>query len=732
MLAAWPHETRRAGRRPGRIRPLAAAARLLLAAAPPARAVDGRADVSASRQSGNAGADAYRTEALVENYSLGERLELSRSWLLNLDLLTRREQLEGTTAGLRTYTRTTSLLPAFSLNFRRDRWHGALNGRALRREWRGTGLESRRDENVQFGAWARGDFDLWELELRLQEQASWREQPDGERENREHTQTVNVRRFFGGGDELRYSFTRSRQELPTFGNEVLYRTHQAQYRGDHAFADGRGRVGLDALVSHFRQDDRRPVAGGRRLLLPVWGGYTLDDTPGYQDPLEPEPVRDERLHDRDRDAPTGVDLGSAAPAVQQFGGDWRNIIYDFGETETISAAVLYVDTRVGFPGLISWSVHASDDPEGRDWGTEIAPSAYTMVYEDLADGRQGWLLTFDEPVRHRRLKIVNRKAGETEPSIRVTEWEVYGPADATAETTDRTLRSLLRGSVRYDLVPAVELQYYTELDDRRFLDEDERLFHQVHVVGATWRFGGWSLLGQHQVNRQEAPSGRDVDATTDIVSLSSVADRDLTWRFSWRRTDDRSFTARHLTHTAGADVNWRPAPRLTVNQKVTYGVRDARDVDGTAHSWALVTTLRGDIRPSMYTTLRRADRWTDLEAGTGFTTFNDTDWMLNWAILPLVTLTSQVDYKVRDDEQWILRHTLAWTPLPGGSLDLRFYGSDYQDTRGDYLRRGVGATVIWKPRSRLRLEAGAEQTLVKENADRNTPVNLNARGSWTF
>lgn len=698
----------------------------------PAAAVDGRADVSATRQSGGAGLTAYRTETLLENYNLGQRIDLSRSLLLNVDLLSRREQLEGRVLDFRTYTRTTSLVPSFALNYRQDHWHGSLTGRALRRDWMGTGLTARRDENAEFGTWLRAHTDSWEADLNLQRRASWREEDGNDLETRESNQDFSLRHWFAGNDDLRYTFGRSRQELRTYGSSVTYRSHQLQYRGAHRFAGNRGSYDIDAVISHFRQDGERQVAGGERLLQPLWGGFSLDDTPGFLDPLEADPVEDSRLYDGDRDAPSGVNIGDSAPPVQQYGGDWRNLIFDFGEPETLVSAALYVDTRVGFPGLIGWLVYVSDDPEGRDWGDPLDPGAYAMVYRDLADGRQGWLLTFTEPLVHRRLKLVDVKSGLTEPDIRVTEWEVYGPADTTAESVARTARGRLRGEVRYALRPALEVRYAADLDQRRLLDDDEQVTNQSHLLGAAWRTGGWRLQGEHQIYRLDSPTGRNTDANSQHLSLSSLARRDLSWRFAYLRNEDNSYTARHLTHTGSANVDWLIFPRLTLSQTVSYGVRDAEDIDGRAHSWAFITTLRGDIRPSMVATLRRADRWSDQEAGSGFTRFNDTDWRLNWALLPLLTLTSDISYRVRDDEQWILRHALTWSPLPGGSVQPRLYASDYQDTRSDYLRRGAGVGATWRARPRLMLEAGAEQTLIKERDQRNTPVNLNARGTWTF
>ena len=721
----------RVGRHPGSGSvPVAVA--LLLTLAAPAAAIDGRIDLRATRQSDGAGDTAYRTDTLLEDYKIGQRFSLGRYWLANFDLAARREQLEGRALGLTSHTETTTLVPTFAFNYRRDHWQGTVNGRGLRRDWSGTVSSGRRDENVQFGAWLRGEFDRWELDVNLQEQATRRQEADATTETREHNQTLNVRRYFGDSSDLRYTFDRNKQDLLTRNNSVLYLSNQLQFKGLYDFADRRGQIDINALASLFEQTGEATAAGGQRLLQPVWGGFSLDDTPGYLDPLEPDPLQDERLHDTDRDVRSAVNIGDSAVPVQRYGGDWRNIIFDFGGTEQITSATLYVDARVGFPGLIDWLVYVSDDSEGRDWGDALDRGSYSMVYQDLANGRQGWQLTFAEPIAHRRLKIVDVKYGLTEPDIYVTEWEVYGPADTTTETVSRTAQGRFRGGVTYDLLPVLELRYYTQLEDRRYLEEDERLTSQLHLFGLGWQISDWRLLAQYQLNRLESPNGRDTDANSQTVSLVKTNDPRLQWRFSYIRTDDRSYSSHQLTNTVSADGNWRIYPRLTLNQKFTYGERDAEEIEGTAHSWSSITTLRGDIRTNIVAILRRSNRWSDQEAGSGFSRFNDTDWNLNWTILPLVTLVSQVNYKVREEDQLIFRHTLSWAPLPGGSVGLLLYANDYQDTRTDYLRRGAGAMVTWKPRPRLRLETGAEQALIKQDAQRNTPVNLNARGSWTF
>jgi hypothetical protein len=705
---------------------------LLLGAAGTSQAVDGRVEVRGYRRETGAGAGTFRTDSLWEAYSVDERIDLSRGLLLTGGMFVRRETLDGRSSAGATNSRTVTLVPNLNLSLRRGRWRGGLEATALRRDWRGDTVVPRRDENFVPSLWIRADFDDLETEVRLRETFSRRIESGEDRESSEHYQQLNVRYFAGLDDEFRYQFSRSNQDAVTFGNEVTYVSHQLQYRGNHEFAAGRGAFHVDARTAHFRQENIRLLDTGRRLLRPIWGGFSLDDTPERRDPLEDEPVFEPRLYDRDRDTGTAVDIGDDAPPVRDWAGDYRNLIFDFGDPEEIAAALIFVSERVPFPALMRWDVYVSDDPDGDDWGEALPPSAYTVVYQDLENERQGWRVTFDDPLTHRRIKFVNTKAGLVGATPRVTELEVYATANATDRDVERSLQHRLRGSAQYDLTAAVQLRAVTEINDRHFLDADDRLLKQNHQLGADWRTGRWLVSGSTLLTRLDSRSGRNTRANSQNLSIGNARREELRTRLSFDRTEDRSYTARHTTRSLTADVGWQAAPALEFVQKVSYAVRDAEDVDGTAHSLVLISLVRAAPRPNMDVRLRRSDRWVDREAGSDFATFNDTEATLVWNILPLVSYTGQVVYQVRDRSDWTMRNSLAWSPLRGGSLEFKLYASDYQDTRTDVLRRQTGFDVTWRPRPRLRLEAGAETGLIKERGERNLPVNLNARGTWTF
>ena len=88
---------------------------------------------------------------------------------------------------------------------------------------------------------------------------------------------------------------------------------------------------------------------------------------------------------------------------------------------------------------------------------------------------------------------------------------------------------------------------------------------------------------------------------------------------------------------------------------------------------------------------------------------------------------------MRDERNdWLFRNSLSWAPLPGGSMLLQFHVRDHQDTRTDYMRRGGGATLTWKPRPRLNLSAGVAKYYEKVGGERGYPVSYEFRGYWTF
>lgn len=703
-----------------------------LAAAGPALAIDGRVEVRGTRQDGGAGATEYRTTSLWENYSLSDRVALHRTLALQVDFTTRRQNLESRTGASAFDSEIISLIPNASLSFRSGAWRAGLNARGLRKDQSGSGLPDQRDEHADFHGWLRLRQRLYELELAAQQSASFREAEFENRDTREEQQSAKLRLFPTVRDELRYAFTRNEQQLRTFGNRLSYRSHNLQLRSFRAFLENRGRISLDARTSWLHQESAFGGAASVGYLPPTAAFYSLDDTPEQWDTLEDDWIGAPDLYDLDRDNPTAINIGDNAPVVRTWGGDYRNIILDFGETETIDELVLYVDTIVQFPDLMQWMVFTSDDPDGRDWSNELGAGDFTSVWFENPDGRQGWRFSLTSPVSHRRIKVVNAKLGPTEPDIHVTELEAYQSQATERLIIQEVFRHRVQGDLAFKVRENLELQYGGMHSGRSYEGEDRDVESLSHRFAAIWRLGGWRLSASHDINRTLNSRGQDTDARNHRVSLATRASRSLRMRVGWSRNDDRSWTRQHTTDNISGDITWRIAPDLTLIQNAGWGTREAPDLEGRSRSWTTTTVLRGRARPSLEIELRRNDRWVSRDAGVDFTTFNTTELQTSWAMWPLLTLSSQILYQRRDTDDVVLRNSLVWTPLPGGSMGLRLSVSDQQDTRSEWFQRGAGALLTWRPRPRLFLEGGVEYVLVKQYDERNTPTNLQFRGSWAF
>jgi hypothetical protein len=696
-------------------------------------AVDGRIEYRTNHQEGRAGVEAYETDTEWQIFNLGQGAKLSDSWFLRVDATARRERLWGSSQFSEVTTDKKVLIPNFNLTFRKQEFRLSFHGRAGRIDQVRTGLPDQRDENFDFGAWLYTTYRWLEFDANAQQAVAWRYAEGSDREIRNNQVNFLTRAHLTEYDELRYKFSRTQQDAVSFNTESTFTSNQVQYRGSHLFDGNRGDFAIDALYNHFNQVDEIGDLFGQQYVLPAFGGFVLDDTPEYLDPLEGDPIPEPALYDRDRSTPTQINLGDNAPVVRDYGGDYRNIILDFGDTQEMSALILYIDRIVRFPQLINWALYVSDSADGRDWGTALSPASYTITYTEFETGRQGWVVQLAEPINHRRIKMVNTKLGPTEPDILVTELELYQTSvTATPDFETTTVRKRVEADVGYRIVPAVRVRYSGSFDKRTYDAQDRDLEGISNLVGANWEFSNWMLSGQYDTYTLKGPSRRDTDASTKSISLMRRRDTALYGMLSWNQTIDNSFSAKYTTSSLTADVSWRIAPLLTYNQKVTYGVRSAQDLSEDSDSWALISEIRSNPKPNINLDFRRSDRWVSQQFGTGFTTFNDTEVNLGWTIFPYLYYVSQVVYQVRDEDDWLIRNSLSWTPLPGGSMVFQFHVRDNQDTRTDYLRRGGGGTVTWKPRPRLNLSAGAEKYYEKVRGERGYPVSYQFRGYWTF
>jgi len=631
--------------------------------------------------------------------------------------------------------RMTVLTPGVSYSWQFDGVRLSANLQGSRTDRDDFGLPPVREDNLQYGLWSTARRDRFRFDFSFQNNTSWRRALGNDRENRDRSGRASVRYDFSPGDQVHYQYSRTDLDAVTLGQRTTFNAHQIQYRSDHGFAADRGRFSLTVLRSRFNQRDLYDAVAGEQYVLPNAAGWYLDDTPGQLDPLENQPQSAPGLIDNDRTTPTVINLGDNAPPGREYGGDYRNILLDFGDLQTLSAATLYVDRRLTFlPQLMMWDLYFCDDPEGFDWGQPVPPGQWSATWFELETGRQGWEIRFaGGGVTHRRLKLVNRKSGPTMDDLFVTEFEPYATTlNTQPERTSQQDRTLLNGELAYALHPRLRFRYDTSLDRRDVSGDAGRLDRANNAATLDWRLDGWLLSGQVQVDRESSPGGLDTDSNTRLLSLSSLGRGPFSARLSWMATDEDNYTAKYQTESLTADATWRAAPALTMTTRASRG-RRLSDLDtGDSDSWVLYADIRSAPRPNLRLDLRRTDRWVSQEAGVGFTNYSESEAVAGWDIAPQLTWNGQVVRQKRDRNDIIVRNDLSFTPLPGGSVALSFQASNYQDTRIDQRRRGVGASVDWRARPRLTFNGGVEKSYERLAGVESWPLSLQFRGYWTF
>jgi hypothetical protein len=708
---------------------------LVLAASTSAQAVGGRAEVRTNHQEGRVGAESYSSDNRWELVGLDEMIRFSRASSLRLEYTARRELLRGTSAGTSVENHLVVLTPAVNLSWQLEGLRLSAHGRGNRIDRDDTGLPTQRDDSLEYGLWSNARRGRLLLDFSLQDNASWRRTAGDDRENRERSGRATARYSLSAGDEVNYQYSRVDLDAVTLGHRSIFSTHQFQYRGDHGFAADRGRVSVTLLHSRFKQRNIFDAVVSEQYVLPETAAWYLDDTPGQLDPLENRPQTLTSLIDNDRTTPTVINLGDNAPPGRDQGGDYRNLLLDFGEPQAVGAASLYVDRRLTFlPGLMAWDLYFSDDAEGFDWGLPVPADQWSATWFELETGRQGWEIRFSNgEVTHRRLKLVNRKLGPTMGDLYVTEFEAFTTAQNTEpERTGRQDRTMLNGELAYALHPKLRFRYGTSLDRRDQGGDTGRLERANNSATLDWNLDSWLLSGQFQTSRETRSGGRETDSNNRLLSLSRRAPGRLDASLSWMVTQDDNYNARYRTEAISADATWRAAPALVFTQKASRGWRQSDRGTGDSDSWVLSSEVRSSPRPSLRLDLRRTERWVSQEAGVGFTTYSESEADASWDILPLLTWSGQVVSQKRDDRDLMVRNSLAWTPLPGGSLALSFQANDYRDSRTDQQRRGAGATVDWRPRPRLTLTGSVDKSYERLAGRESWPVSFQFRGYWTF
>lgn len=698
-----------------------------------AGALDGRIDYLTTQQQGRTAGGEYTTSSHRLDESLDQYDRLMHRLFLRTGYRYLDERYASRNDSLSTELDMYTHNPTLSLTYRGHSLRGGLLGSGFRRIYTG-GVADRRDDRLDWDAWLQMGADPYRMQVRYSD--SWTERRDvggGKRQNRERNLNGSAIADWDPVGEFMFTTSYLDNHEKTTGVRTTQHSYGLRYRGDTRWQDGRGRASVEARTSRFEEKIKNRTGDGLALQTPLEIGYVLDDTPETLDPLEPQPTPLPALADLDRDTPTSLDIGDDATPVREYGGDYRNILVDFGDAQTIAAATLYVDRVVSFPRFLTWRVYVSDDPDANSW-TPVPQAGYTAVYTERTDGRQAWEFTFSTPLDNRRYKFVDEKSGPVEPELFVTELELYAPAERESLVSDSVLwRHYVNGGVDYDLLSNLTVDYSLYLSDRRFeKGAANNVDNTIHRFGATWRHREWTLAASHDLNTVKTPDEVRTDLRGTDVSLTSSQDRDVRLRLIWNRVRDASPLRDRTTDDYAADVAWKAAPQLMVMQKVSRGVLDDGFEDLTSRSWASITILRGQARRSLSFDLRRTYRWVSREAGTGFAQFDDVDLTVRWSPFPLLSYTGQYRYERRTGSNTIWRNLVTWNPLSGGGVDLRFTLNDYEDTRSDTTQRGGSVAVIWRARSRLRLEGGLESQEYRREGERSTPLNTRFRATWMF
>lgn len=702
-------------------------------AAGPALAMDGRVDVRSLHQEGNSGGTAYSSDNQWQLFGLEQTVRLSSRASLQFQYMARRELLRGTAAGSTVDNWMTVQTPSSSFSLQTKGWRFNAYARGNRSDQDFAGIPALRDDSLEFGLWSSGHLGRVSGDLNFQDNSSWRRSEGEDRENRDRIGSARVRLDVSRHDNLQYRATVVEQDAITNDRLTRFTTQHLEYQGDRSFAATRGHAMWTIGHRRFDQSEHSAGSGVDEYRQPASGGFVIDDTPALLDPLETQPEQVPALFDNDRLSPTVINIGDNAPAGRDYGGDYRNIYLDFGEPVAMSSAFVYVDRKIGgLPAMFQWDLYFCDEAEGRDWGGAVAPGAWSVRYVELESGRQGWEISFTGGVTHRRLKLVDRKLGPTVGDLFVTELEVFGPA--TEDQTSRSARqerTTLNGALEFS--PAAGLQVRVDGSlDRRDQIGIGRLERVNRSALATWQVHGWALTGQYQNNTEESPSRLRSDSDSRQLSLARRAPGPLSARLSWMRANDNTYSVRQVTESVTTDATWQAAPLLAFVQRVSRSWRTSEYGAGDADSWVMTSEVRSVPRPGFRVDVRRMERWVSQQAGSGFTSFGESEVDASWEIRPLLSWACQATSQRREQTDWILRNTLSWSPVRGGSMLFSLQANDYQDSRTDQLRRGGSVTLDWQARSRLSLSGSVEKNFERLEGRESWPFGFQMRAYWTF
>ena len=697
-------------------------------------AIDGRIDLRDDYQEGRAGEEKYTVHTRREQGLLRQSFQLFPTIGMDARFQLIDENSDSRTDAGETSFRTLTYQPGVTSSYRSGWVRIGFNGNGYRREQEGDQFAGSTIERLDYSGWVTmmglGDSDLTG---RWKKTYSWRQEGDeAEQEVQERNGSIDASHAAGKAGKLRYRFTDLENKAVTRSMRTSHSSHMIEYTNNLRFFNDRLDVYVRGRTEFFRQKIvNENVAEQPILLLPLDGGFLLDDTPEVLDPLEGGATAVPALHDRDLLGPTPINIGDNGEAVREFGGDYRNIVYDFGDGTAIDSAYLYIDRTILVPAMFEWRVFVTDDPEGRSW-EELGASNFATVYREWGTGTQGWEINFSEPLSTRFFKLVDVKIGPTVPDLYVTELEVYTFGEAEVTTIDRIRTDRTNGSVGYRIAQGLNVRYDINYREREFSEEERDLLERSHGAQAGLQRWGFLLSGRHEIHNLVSATKRNSDVATSSVSLRHGKQTAFSSSAGWSRSKDRSFTLDKVTDSYSLGFIWMIAPALRLSQKINHGRLDDSAEETRSRSYSATTNIQSRPVPSLTIDILRTDRWVNQEASSGFVRFNNTNSSVRWSPVPQVTLRSDVRYKVREESSWTAQNFLSWQIIPGGQLQPSLTVNHFRDTRSDLSQVGAGFMLVWRASRNLFAEGNIETQKHTTRGAVNTPWTGGVRVTLTF
>jgi hypothetical protein len=704
----------------------------ILLVSAPSLALDGAVSARRSNQEGRTGEEKYRQTQTQTQGSVNQLLPLAAGLGLRFDGRLNRELFDSRFGSVKSSFERRTGQAGLSLDLHRRQGNFRLGALGFDQENRGSETEVVRQERRQLqtsGDYRRG----WvRLNTGILFTTSRRELRSGDRvRDREWSGFSSMRSSIPRIGDLGYRFSALIDRNLNSDTRTSQITHNVDFASITRFAGGRGQAALKTTSTFFTLTEKRQgEETGARLQLPHSGGLFLDDTPEVSDPLEGEWTLVPELYDGNRQDATEVQIGDAAPAVREFGGDFRNIQFDFGEAADIVSVVLYVDHTLVFPQMFRWVVFSSNDPEGRLW--EEA-SGVEVVYREWGVGLQGWSVVPAQPIKARFFKLVDVKLGPTIPDLSVTELEVSTRRDeAVDQDRSRTTNHRVGVSLDYQVSSAVRTGYDLYYRRRDLTGQSGPLEDRGHTFRSAWNRGIWSVSGRYELRTLEGRRSRNTDVNSQTVAVKRGPNDAFASTLFWTRVHDQSTGTEKTSNSLSLGYTWPAAPSLRIDQRITGARLRDRVADRTSKSLILVTSVTGEPVPTLSVDLQQSERWVSQEAGTGFSRFGDTSLTIGWRPVPLVLFQSLIHHEMRDKGDWLTRHSINWDPLSEGDLKVGLGVHHFRDTRASETQRGGGIQFEWAARPSLTFGGSVQAVRLRAASQENSPLNTEIKGIWRF